>query len=175
MWKTVWTILMTAVFNMTMKRHFGMKLGTTQKIMSHNVIVCWKVTQWVLLFPSHPPSFYLCKVVNFGVATKNLQVEIDHFSSKVDLYIEKQQKKLYAPFFWMRFNWLKAKKPLSGCSLLFTYTYFRWKKSNLTKSNTVYKCLPKPVYVHPAEFMSPKFKVTCIASDIHISPMALWQ
>ena len=131
MWKTVWTILMTAVFNMTMKRHFGMKLGTTQKIMSYNMIVCWKVTQWVLLLPSHPPSFYLCKVVNFGVATKNLQVEIDHFSSKVDLYIEKQQKKLYAPFFWMRLNWLKAKKPLSGCSLLFTYTYFKVKKKQL--------------------------------------------
>ena len=129
----MWAILMTAVFNMIMKRHFEMKLGTTQKNMSY-VIVCWKVTQWVLLLPcSHCPSFYLCKVVNFGVATKNLQVEIDHCSSKDDLYIEKQQKKLYTPFFWMGFNWLKAKKPLWGCSLLFTCEVFQGEKKQLEK------------------------------------------
>ena len=152
-----------------------MKLGTTQKNMSY-VIVCWKVTQWVLLLPcSHCPSFYLCKVVNFGVATKNLQVEIDHCSSKDDLYIEKQQKKLYTPFSEWGSTGSRLKSHYEDAVYFLPVKYFKVKKSNLKKSSSVYKCLPKPVYVHPTEFMSPEFKVTYIASDIHISWMALWQ
>ena len=53
--------------------------------------------------------------------------------------------------------------------------YFTVKKNNMKKSYIVYKCLPKPVYVHPREVISPKFKVTYIRANILISLMVLRQ
>ena len=48
--------------------------------------------------------------------------------------------------------------------------YFEMKPSSaLTKSYIVYKSLSKPVYVHPAQVMSPKVNVTYIESNIHVS------
>ena len=48
--------------------------------------------------------------------------------------------------------------------------YFEKKpNSEFKKGNIVYKCLPKPVYVHPAQVMSPKINVTCIGSNIHVT------
>ena len=41
------------------------------------------------------------------------------------------------------------------------------KSNNVKKPSIVYKCLPKPVYVHPAH-VSPKVNVT-LGSDIHVS------
>ena len=49
-------------------------------------------------------------------------------------------------------------------------TYFEMKpRSALTKGNIVYKSFLKPVYVHPAQVMSPKVNVTYIGSNIHVS------
>ena len=48
-------------------------------------------------------------------------------------------------------------------------TYFEMKPSSaLKKGNVVYKSLLKPVYVHPAQVMSPKANFTYIGSNIHV-------
>lgn len=89
---------MTAVFNMIIKRHFEMKPGTTQKNMSYvSVLKGNSVGAIIALFSLS--KFLSLQSCQFWCSKKNLQVEIDHCSSKDDLYIEKQQKKLYAPFF----------------------------------------------------------------------------
>ena len=47
--------------------------------------------------------------------------------------------------------------------------YFKVKSNNFKKPTIVYKCLPKPAFIHPAQVMSPKVNVTYIGSDIHVS------
>ena len=81
--------------------------------------------------------FYLCKVVNFGVAEKDLKDENNHCIEKGAPYVEVK--------------------------------YFEVKSNNVKKPFIVYKYLPKPVYVHPAQVISPKVNVTYIGSDIHVS------
>ena len=39
----------------------------------------------------------------------------------------------------------------------------------MKKSSVAYKCLPKPVYVDPAQVISTKVNVAYIGSHIHIS------
>ena len=39
----------------------------------------------------------------------------------------------------------------------------------MKKSSVAYKCLPKPVYVDPAQVISTKVNVADIGSHIHIS------